>query len=189
MNTRCSQKTKPSCIPIPNGTRSTKNSHLSTSTDLQKPSSQTPPNTQTTVKQLTSPPTPRTATATPHPQRPRKSPLLPTPTEPAEQNRDKIFISGPPQHYITRYHRNTTFSRLLQFQHQEFNHQQIALLPLPAHQFPAFSGPPTYNYRFHQQPYIPGPYQQSQHSFIQRPYYYIPQVPTNLPIFVINLLR
>ena len=59
MNTTYIKKTKPSCIPIPKDTKSTKNSHLSTSTDLQKPSCPTPPYTLTTAKQPT-PPTPRT---------------------------------------------------------------------------------------------------------------------------------
>ena len=76
----------------------------------------------------------------PHPQQTRKIPLLPTPPASARQfnNRDhyKQYIPRPSP---PRYNINSTFS-----------------------------GPSTLNnYRFHQQPHIPGPYQQ---SFTPRPY-------------------
>ena len=61
-NKKCIQGTRPSFIPIPKHTKSSKTSHLSTSTHLQKPSTSTPPNIQTTMKQPTLP-TPRTSTA------------------------------------------------------------------------------------------------------------------------------
>ena len=89
-----------------------------------------------------------------------KSPLLPTLPAPVQCNRTRTFIPRPPQ-----------------LQHQQFlprpysqpQEYQPALLPSPTqHQIPAFSGPPIHNYyRLHQQPYIPGPYQQSQQNFNQ----------------------
>ena len=136
MNKTYIKKTKPSCIPVPKDTKNTKNSHLTMSTDLQKPSSPTPPNTQTTMKQPT-PPTPRTLTASTHPQWTRKIPLLPTPPASARQfnnrNHYKQHIPRPSPIY-NRFHQQQYIPR-------PFNHQQLPLLPLQSHQIPAFPGP------------------------------------------------
>ena len=157
MNTTCIQGTRPSCIPIPKHTKSIKNSHLSTLTDLPKPSTSTPPNIQTTMKQPTLP-TPRTATASTNQQKQpiqvhahhpwtRKVPLLPTPPVSARhfnyRNYYKQHIPGPSP---SRYNIYSTFL-----------------------------GPATLNnYRYLLQPHISGthtaypPYLHQ--SFITRPY-------------------
>ena len=151
--------------------------------------SQTPENTQTNVKQLTSP-APKPPAAPPQPKQTRKTPLLPTPTAPVQQNRSKSFITRPPRQN-NRYNEHLTFARPPQFQHQQFitrpYPQQPALLPDPPfHHIPAFTGPPTHPYyRPHQIPHIPGPYAQNQQNVIQRPHYNTPQVST----IVINLLH
>ena len=157
MNTACIQGTRPSCIPIPKHTKSIKNSNLSTSTDPQKPSTSTPPNIQTTMKQPKLP-APRTSIACTnqqkqpiqiHPHHPwiRKVPLLPMPPAPARQfnyrNHYKQHIPGPSPP------RSNTYS--------------------------TFSGPATLkNYRYLLQPHIPGPHTASplylHQSFITRPY-------------------
>ena len=181
INTKCIQGTKPSCIPVPNHTKSSsktshlstlthqpkpststpETSHLSTSTCLQKPSTSTWSNTETTIKQPTVPAT-RTSSASTYPQRMRKTPLLPTPPVPARQfynrNHYNQHISGPsPPRYSA---------------------------------YSAFSRPATLNnYRYYLQPHIPGPYtafppylhqefftrpyqqhQQAQEHFFTRPY-------------------
>ena len=138
INTKWIQKTKPLHIPVPNHTKSnSKTSHISTSTSylstsayLQKPSTSTWSNTETTIKQPTIPAT-RTSSASTFPQHMRKTPLLPTPPVPARQfynrNHYNQHISGPsPPRYST---------------------------------YSAFSRPATLNnYRYYLQPHIPGPY-------------------------------
>ena len=155
MNTTCIQRTRPSCIPIPKDTESTKNSHLSTSTDFQTPSSPTPPNAQTTMKQPTIP-TQKTSTAPTHPQQTRKIPLLPTPSAPARQfnnrNHYRQFISRPSP---PRYNINSTFSGP-----STFNNNRL-------HQQP---GP-------HQQSFTPRPYPHAQGHFTL-------QVPTYIPVLL-----
>ena len=119
MNTTYIKKSKPSCIPIPKDTKSIKNSHFSTSTDLQKPSSPTPPNSQTTMKQST-PPTPRTSTASTHPQHTRKTPLLPTQPAQSRQStfpRPSPFITRPSPIY-NKFHQQPYTPR-------PFNHQSL----------------------------------------------------------------
>ena len=161
INTKCIQRTRPSCIPIPKHTKSnSKTSHLSTSTHQQKPSMSTPktsylststwPNTQTTVKQPTVP-APKTSTAFTYPQCIRKTPLLPTPPAPARnfnyRNHYKQHIPGPsPSRYNT---------------------------------YSTFSGPVTLNnYRYYLQPNISGPHTASpwylHQGFFTRPYQQIP---------------
>ena len=120
-------------------------------------------NTHTAVKQPTLP-APRTSRASTHPQWTRKIPLLPTPPASARQfnnrNHYRQFIPRP----SPRYNINSTFSgpstlnnyRFHQLPHipgpcqqsftprpypQPQGHQQPALLPLPSHKIPAFSGP------------------------------------------------
>ena len=132
MNTTCIQRTRPSCIPIPKDTKSIKNSHLSTSTDFQTPSSPTPPNIQTTVKQTTLP-TQKTSTAPTYLQQTRKIPLLPMPPAPVRQfnnrNHYRKFISRPSPPQVQH---KFNLSRTINFN----------------------------NNRFHQQLHIPGPHQQ-----------------------------
>ena len=60
----------------------------------------------------------------------RKTPLLPTTTVPAQQNRTRTFISGPPQCNNTRYQHNSTFPGPSQFQSNRFHQQH---LPRPFH--------------------------------------------------------
>ena len=150
MNTTYIKETKPSCIPVPKHTKSSKTSYLSTSTHLQKPSTSTPPNIQTTMKQPTLP-APRTSTASTYPQHTRKTPLLPTPPASARnfnyRNHYKQHIPGPsPSRYNT---------------------------------YSTFSGPATLNnYRYYLQPHIPGPHTASppylHQGFFTRPYQQIP---------------
>ena len=155
MNTTCIQRTRPSHIPIPKDTKSTNNSHLNASTDLQKPSSPTPPNTQTTMKHPTQP-APRTSTASTHPQWTRKVPLLPTPPVPVRQFSEMPTFPRPLSHNSQSYHRqfiprpspfirrpSPIYNRVHQqpYTPRPFNRQQIPLLPLPSHQIPAFPGP------------------------------------------------
>ena len=106
MNTTYIKNPKPSHIPIPKDSKSTKNSHLSTSTDLQKPSSPTPPNTQTTMKQPTLP-AQKTSTASTHPQCTRKSPLLPTPPAQSRQS----TIPRPSMLNNNRFHQQPFITR------------------------------------------------------------------------------
>ena len=107
-NTKCIQGTKPSCIPVPNHTKS--NSKISTSTCLQQPSTSTRSDTQTTVRQPTIP-APKTSTASTYPQRTRKAPLLPTPPASTRNfnysNHHKQHISRP----SAFNNRNPTFTR------------------------------------------------------------------------------
>ena len=144
INTKCIQKTKPSCIPIPTKSNSktshistskhqpkpsTSTSHLSTSACLQMPSTSTRSNTETTVKQPTIP-APKTSTASTYPQCTRETPLLPTP--PAHNRQ-----STSPRSSASNSSRNSTFSR-----------------PLPVISRPMSSN----NYRCHWQHHIPRPY-------------------------------
>ena len=110
-NTKCNQGTKPSCIPVPNHTKSnSKTSHISTSTHPPKPSTSTRPDTQTTVKQPILP-APKTSTAPTYPQHTRKTPLLPTPPSPVRN----FNYSSHYKQYITRpsafNNRNPAFTR------------------------------------------------------------------------------
>ena len=158
MNTTYSQTTKPSHIPVPKHTKSTKNSHLNTKTDLQKPSTFTPPKMQTTVKQPI-PPAPRTSTTSTHPQHTRKVPLLPTPPAPVRQVSEMPTFPRPLSHNSPSHHRQfiprpspfstrppLIYNRFHQqpYTPRPFNHQQIPLIPLPSHQIQAVPGPPQH---------------------------------------------
>ena len=91
-NTKCKLGTKPSCIPVPNHTKSnSKTSHISTSTHLPKPSTSTRPDTQTTAKQPILP-APKTSTASTYHQRTRKTPLLPTPPPPVRNFCNNVLL-------------------------------------------------------------------------------------------------
>ena len=175
-NTKCIQGTKPSCIPVPNHTKSnsktshistskhqpkpsTSTSHLSTSTCLQWPSTSTWSDTQTTVRQPTLP-APKTSTASTYPQRTRKAPLLPTPPASMRNfnysNHHKQHISRP----SAFNNRNPTFTRPPPSYNRFYN------------TYPTFSGPA--NYRYYPQPHIPRPHTISSpyphQNFLTRPY-------------------
>ena len=171
MNTTCIQRTRPSHIPVPKDTKRIKNSHLKASTDLQMPSSPTPPNARTTTKQPTLP-TQKASTAPTHPQWTRKTPLLPTPPASARQfnnkNHYRHFIPRPSP---SRYNINSTFSgpstcnnNRFHLQHPpRFNSQQPPLLPSPP---------------YHQQSFTPRPHPQPQRhqSPVHTTLHFIPQV-------------
>ena len=116
---------------------------------LQKPSSPTPPNTQTTMKQPTLP-AQKTSTASTHPQWTRKIPLLPTPSAPVRQFSEMPTFPRPVLHNRQFTSRPSPFITRPSPIYNRFHQQQIPLPP-PSHQIPAFPGP-------HQQ--TPGHYTQ-----------------------------
>ena len=177
MNTTYIQKTKPSCIHVPKDTKSIKNSHLNASRDLQMPSSPTPPNAQTTMKQSTLP-TQKASTAPMQPQWTRKPPLLPTPTVPAQQHRSRTLIWGPPWCNI-KCQQNSNFPRPSPFI------TRPSLIYNRFHQQPHIPGPHTarfYNQQppllpsppYHQQRVTPGPYQHAPGHLTQQVLAYLP---------------
>ena len=181
INTKCIQKTKPTCIPIPTKSNSktshistskhqpkpsTSTSHLSTSTCLQKPSTSTRSNTETTIKQPTIP-APKTSTASTYPQCTRKTPLLPIPPASMRNfnysNHYKQHISRP----SAFNNRNPTFTRPSQFYNRFYNQHISEPSPSRYNTYSTFSGPA--NYRYYPQPHIPRPPCQHQ-NFSTRPY-------------------
>ena len=109
-NTKRNQGTKPSCIPIPNHTKSnSKTSHLSTSTHQTKP---------------------KMPTASTYHQRIRKTPLLPTPPSPVRN----FNYSSHYKQYITRpsafNNRNPAFTRPSPF-YNRLHQQPIITRPSP----------------------------------------------------------
>ena len=178
INTKCIQKTKPSCIPIPTKS-SSKTSHSSTSkhqpkpststrhlSTVQMPSTSTRPDTQTTVKQPTVPAA-KTSSASTHHQCTRKTPLLPTP--PASMR--NFNYSNHNKQYITRpsafNNRNPTFTRPSPFYNKFYNQHISGPSPSRYNTYPTFSGPA--NYRYYPQPLLPRPSHQHQ-NFLTRPY-------------------
>ena len=112
-NTKCNQGTKPSCIRIPNHTKSnSKTSHLSTLTHQTKP---------------------KMPTASTYHQCIRKTPLLPTPPSPVRN----FNYSSHYKQYTTRpwafNNRNPAFTRPSPF-HNRFNQQPILTGPYQQHQ-------------------------------------------------------
>ena len=102
--------------------------------------------TQTAMKQPTLP-AQRTSTASTHPQWTRKIPLLPTSPAPARQFNNRNCYKQFIPRTSPRYNINSTFPGPHQQSFtprpypQTQGHQSPALLPLPSHQIPAFSGP------------------------------------------------
>ena len=125
------------------------------------PSSPTPPNAQTTVKQSTS--------ALKHPQWTRKTPLLPTPPALVRQfdniNHCRQFISRPSP---SSYNRNSTFSGP-----STSNNNRV-------HQQPHIPGPYTARFNNQCSPLLPSPPYQHQ-QFLTRPY---PQAPGHFTLQV-----
>ena len=168
INTKCIQKTKPSCIPIPTKSNS-KTSHTSTSTHLPKPSTSTRPDTQTTVRQPTVPAT-KTPTISTYPQHTRKAPLLLT--QPKVQP-TICSLPRPSEETILKQPMQThpeptpiTKSPLLPTQPVQIKHTDIPRLSAFYNREPTSSGPsPVNNHRFHQQHRISRPYTTRYNTF------------------------
>ena len=134
-NTKCNQGTKPSCIPIPNHTKSnSKTSHLSTSTHQTKP---------------------KMPTASTYHQRRRKTPLLPTPPSSVRNfnynNHYKQYITRPsafnngnpaftrPSPFYNRLHQQPIITRPSPT-YNNFHHQPLILLPAFTRPYPQIQG-------------------------------------------------